>query len=126
VVSNVINKKKILKNIQPAYQYEAIVTRVIDGDTLVVQVDLGFKVWAEKTLRLARINSPELSTPAGVISREYLNKYLLVDNKGAINFLSKKLDVYGRSIAEVQVSNNSEGFLSDLLVLSGNAVYKKY
>jgi endonuclease YncB( thermonuclease family) len=125
VVSNVINKKKILKNIQPAYQYEAIVTRVIDGDTLVVQVDLGFKVWAEKTLRLARINSPELSTPAGVISREYLNKYLL-DNKGAINFLSKKLDVYGRSIAEVQVSNNSEGFLSDLLVLSGNAVYKKY
>jgi endonuclease YncB( thermonuclease family) len=115
-----------MKNIQPAYQYEAVVTRVIDGDTIVVQVDLGFKVWAEKTLRLARINSPELSTPAGVISREYLNKYLLVDNKAAINFLSKKLDVYGRSIAEVQVSNSSEGFLSDLLVVSGNAVYKKY
>lgn len=116
-----------MATIQPTYQYQAHVVRVIDGDTIVVQVDLGFKIWAEKTLRLARINSPELSTPAGIIARDYVNKYLLINNSGMIVFTSKKLDIYGRSIAEVQIKSEAEeAFLSDLVVASGNAVYKRY
>ena len=30
------------------YQYKAIITKVIDGDTVDVDIDLGFDVWLKK------------------------------------------------------------------------------
>ncbi len=42
------------------YTYSATVERVIDGDTLWVQVDLGFRVWTRQKLRLRGINTKEL------------------------------------------------------------------
>lgn len=41
------------------FQYEAVIKRVVDGDTLVVDIDLGFFVRIEQIVRLARINTPE-------------------------------------------------------------------
>jgi len=41
------------------YQYEATVIRVVDGDTLWLDIDLGFRVHMEIDVRLARINAPE-------------------------------------------------------------------
>lgn len=41
------------------FQYEAKVLRVVDGDTLVLDIDLGFFVKIQETVRLARINTPE-------------------------------------------------------------------
>jgi micrococcal nuclease len=115
-----------MSSFTPAYQYRAQVIRVVDGDTIVVQVDLGFKTFVEKILRLARINAPEKSTPEGIVAQAYLNKYLLVENNGAIHFTSKKLDIYGRSIAEVQIDKEGEAFVSDLVVSNGQGVYRKY
>jgi len=40
---------------------KAKILRWIDGDTLLVEVDLGFYVKKEEKVRLARINAPELS-----------------------------------------------------------------
>jgi micrococcal nuclease len=116
-----------MPKIEPPYQYRAKVSRVIDGDTIVALVDLGFKTWVERILRLARINAPELPTPEGIAAKEFAHQYLLVENDGEIFFTSKKLDPYGRSIAEVQAIGKTEPpNLSDLLVSSGNAVYRKY
>ncbi len=42
------------------FQYEATIKRVIDGDTLLLDVDLGFHVRIETTVRLARVNTPDL------------------------------------------------------------------
>lgn len=42
------------------YQYRARVDRVIDGDTVVCDIDLGFHVSAKQHIRLADINAPEL------------------------------------------------------------------
>jgi len=41
------------------FQYSAVVMRVVDGDTLRLNLDLGFKVHIEEIVRLARINAPE-------------------------------------------------------------------
>lgn len=41
------------------FQYEAEVLEVLDGDTIKVRIDLGFHVFTEQTVRLARINTPE-------------------------------------------------------------------
>jgi micrococcal nuclease len=43
------------------YTYKAAVIDVTDGDTIVVDIDLGFGVWLRKqSIRMAKINAPEL------------------------------------------------------------------
>jgi endonuclease YncB( thermonuclease family) len=54
------------------YEYMAKVTRVIDGDTIEVEIDLGFKIKHTTILRLSGINAPELRTPEGVAAKRYL------------------------------------------------------
>ena len=45
------------------YLYKCVVTRVVDGDTVDVDVDLGFDVWLKKQrVRLAGIDTPESRT----------------------------------------------------------------
>ena len=41
------------------YEYKGTIRRVIDGDTLVIDVDLGFHVHTVVHVRLAGINAPE-------------------------------------------------------------------
>ena len=46
---------------EPQYVYHAEVVRVIDGSTLVMNVDLGFHVWLhDETLRLTGVTAPDL------------------------------------------------------------------
>ena len=45
------------------YEYKAVVDRVIDGDTVDVDIDLGFGVWLRKQrVRLVGIDTPESRT----------------------------------------------------------------
>jgi len=45
------------------YHYKAKLVRVIDGDTIDVDIDLGFDVWLKKQrIRLAGIDAPESRT----------------------------------------------------------------
>lgn len=48
------------------YLYRANIVRVIDGDTVVANIDLGFDVWLHNEhLRLVGIDTPENRTDAG-------------------------------------------------------------
>jgi micrococcal nuclease len=41
------------------YQYKAIITKVVDGDTVDVDIDLGFEVWLRnQRIRLYGIDTP--------------------------------------------------------------------
>lgn len=42
------------------YVYKVELVRVIDGDTVIVTIDLGFDVKITRTIRLADIDTPEL------------------------------------------------------------------
>jgi len=44
------------------YEYNALITRVHDGDTFYARIDLGFWTWHESLVRLAGIDAPELGT----------------------------------------------------------------
>ena len=44
------------------YEYNAIVDRVVDGDTIKCTVDLGFSTWKKITVRMEGINTPESRT----------------------------------------------------------------
>ena len=81
------------------HTYKADLKRVIDGDTLLVVLDLGFEIFHEEKLRLANINAAELNTDAGKNSAKILQKIL----KDAPFLIVKtnKTDIYGRYVADV-------------------------
>ena len=63
------------------YTYKAKVTKVYDGDTITVDIDLGFgMIFSNQNIRLFGINAPEVrgvSKPQGIISRDGLRKMIL-------------------------------------------------
>ena len=49
---------------------------LIDGDTLWVNVDCGFKIWAKQKIRLRGIDTPSIETQKGVESFKFVSKTL--------------------------------------------------
>jgi len=52
------------------YTYKAKVIRWIDGDTLQVEIDLGFYVQTVQKIRLARIDAPEMHNSVAYRERQ--------------------------------------------------------
>ena len=92
------------------YFYIAKLDRVIDGDTIVVDVDLGFRTWVHgETLRLAGINTPEprgSTKSAGDAATAFLEEKLRRHEAILIRTEKDKQGKFGRWIAEVYVWNS--------------------
>jgi micrococcal nuclease len=108
------------------FTYYAQVKNIIDGDTIDVMVDLGFKTYVLKRLRLARINCPEKHTVNGLKAKEAVEELLPIDS--IIIFRSTRLDKYGRSVAEIyyNIHKTPRLNLSDELVNKAFAVFQSY
>jgi len=81
------------------HTYKAYVDKVVDGDTLRVSLDLGFKVRHKEILRLAKINAPERGTSGGTKATEFVKKVL-----SKVEFVvikTNKIDIYGRYVANI-------------------------
>ena len=63
------------------YEYKARVTAVYDADTITVDIDLGFHIWArDEKIRLLAIDAPEVrgvERPEGLQSRDWLRERIL-------------------------------------------------
>ena len=45
---------------EPAYRYRAKLVRVVDGDTIDLDIDLGFYIRITERVRLEGVNTPEI------------------------------------------------------------------
>lgn len=59
------------------YKYQAVVYNVVDGDTVDVQVDLGFKMYSKQRIRLAGIDTPERGQEGYDKAKDRLKELLL-------------------------------------------------
>ena len=101
------------------YEYKATVKKVVDGDTIDVVIDLGFKIQYTERIRLARINAPEMSTEEGKAVKKFVSSQL--EGKGVIIKTEKStFDKYGRWIAEVFYDDQKS--INQLLLDNGMAV----
>ena len=104
------------------YSYHALITKVIDGDTVSATVDLGFDILHRINIRLYGINAPELhgaTKEAGLKSKARLvelieNKMVIIESKSY-----NDEDKYGRSLAIIYKDNIN---INDLLVKENLAV----
>lgn len=107
------------------YNYQATVDRVIDGDTVEVTVDLGFRVALRQTVRLYGINAPELHGPtaaAGQAARDFLRKLLPAGTQILITSFKANGagDKYGRWLGKLEFADGMS--VNEEMVRTGNAV----
>lgn len=95
------------------YQYEAEVLKVIDGDTLDLFIDLGFKVGFNTRIRMIGIDTPEKWHPYGKVVKAYLQE-LLWHKKVMIDVTKK--DKYGRYLGVVYLNKGDEQSVNDHLI----------
>jgi micrococcal nuclease len=105
--------------IRPEYSYRATVVKVIDADTVDVDVALGFHVRVAIRTRLLGINAPEVATQAGKDARDYLRGVLPPGTAVIVRTYADPKDKYGRWLAELQLG---EVLINDQLVDAGHAV----
>ena len=104
------------------YTYRANVTSVYDGDTLTVDIDLGFSVVLRKqTVRLVRINTPELrgsTQERGLAARDALRERVL-GKSVILKTIKDSREKYGRWLGEVWVEGQC---INDWMLSEGLAV----
>ncbi len=97
------------------YMYKCKLIRIIDGDTLECNVDLGFNILRKSILRLQDIDAPELKTKDlvekahAMESTEALKNMILDENPEGVFYIhSKKIDSFGRCLATVILKSGLE------------------
>jgi len=106
------------------YIYKAKCLRVVDGDTLDAQVDLGFDIHKVIRVRLVGINTPESRTrdleekERGLATKAFV-KDILKKHKNYFILQSQGVGKYGRCLGEIFLGDTK---LNDLLINEGHAV----
>jgi micrococcal nuclease len=103
------------------------VTKVVDGDTIDVIIDLGFDIMFSSRVRLAGIDTPESRTTdkaeksLGLESKEYLKKNLK-DAKPIVIKTEKmnSSEKYGRILGWIYINNDTES-INDKMINDGYA-----
>jgi len=82
------------------HTYKCTILRVVDGDTVDVDIDLGFGVWMRKErIRVLGIDTPESRTrdkvekTYGIMAKEFVKSYLPV---GSVQTLQTEKDGTGK------------------------------
>lgn len=106
------------------YEYKIKrLVKVIDGDTIDVEIDLGFDVSTTQRLRLAGIDTPESRTvdprekTAGLFVKEWLTKTL---SEGSFIVKTTKLDnseKYGRMLGTLYKGTEKESINEKMIRL---------
>jgi micrococcal nuclease len=98
------------------------VIKVVDGDTIDVDIDLGFSISYSQRLRLAGIDTPEsrttdkLEKTLGLESKEYL-KYKLKDAKKIVVKTEKpdSSEKYGRILGWIYLDGNDKSINEQMI-----------
>lgn len=110
------------------YEYRVKnITKIVDGDTIDVDIDLGFNISYSQRVRLAGIDTPESRTKdlkekaLGIESKEYL-KYKLKDAKLIVIKTEKpdSSEKYGRILGWLYIDGNTVS-INDQMIEDGYA-----
>ena len=94
------------------YEYKAIISKVVDGDTIDATIDLGFKTWKKIRVRMEGINPPESRTrdleekKLGLAAKARLKEILEYNNNECVLKVSG-VGKFGRALASVYVDTLS-------------------
>lgn len=109
------------------YKYNVKITKVVDGDTVDVDIDLGFGVWLHKErVRIMGIDTPESRTRDkveklfGLASKEKLKELLPLSSMQVL--VVEEYDAkgkFGRILGDFEIEDTK---VTDILIEEGHAV----
>lgn len=106
------------------YEYNATLIKVVDGDTLRLNVDLGCDIYTNLTVRLFGIDTPERGTQEGHEASEAVKDWFFTkapEGRVKLYTVKDKREKYGRYLATVASPNNLELSLNAYLIQEGHA-----
>ena len=108
------------------YEYGGTVKKVIDGDTVLITVDLGFRIYFDMPIRLYGIDTPELHSKDADEKLKATNAKVYVEKKidGKRVTVKTKMEQekYGRWLADIYYEENKEiRWLNSELITQGYA-----
>lgn len=110
------------------WHYRATVTRILDGDTMEVLVDVGFDMTRHTRVRLLGVDCPEFRTKdyaekhRAIQARDFVIDLCPVDSEVLIR--TEKDDSFGRYLADVWVlrHDGTRTNLVDQIIANGHGV----
>tara|TARA_B100000029_G_scaffold474789_1_gene517466 strand:- start:182 stop:634 length:453 start_codon:yes stop_codon:yes gene_type:complete len=111
------------------FEYRVKITRVVDGDTVDAELDLGFNIIYKERIRLMGIDTPESRTrnkvekKLGLKSKARLKELISIHKGNIILRTSKEgKGKFGRILGSLVISDNGvEVNLNDIMIAEGNA-----
>lgn len=106
------------------YTYAIEIVRVVDGDTLEADIDLGFNIVAREFIRLYDVDTPEVygryAEPAGALASQFTKDWL--EGQTGLILDSRRYDArgkYGRCLGEIFRPDDPVS-LNDALIHAGH------
>ena len=97
------------------HEYNCTIRKVVDGDTIDVDIDLGFNTWINnERVRLYGIDTPESRTrdleekKFGLFAKSIVEKYLPVGSKQVLVTHLDKVGKFGRTLGEFRIFDSGE------------------
>jgi len=97
------------------HTYKCTILRVVDGDTVDVDIDLGFGVWMRKErIRVLGIDTPESRTRDktekiyGNLAKEFVKDFLPIGSKQTLVTEKDKTGKFGRILGKFLVYDKKE------------------
>ena len=114
------------------YEYSCKILRVIDGDTVDVDIDLGFGVWMHKErIRLYGIDTPESRTrdleekKYGLIAKEQINSFMPAGSMQTLVTVKDKTGKFGRILGKFLIHDkktDTQMTINDWMIREHHAV----
>ena len=101
------------------YEYKAVITNVVDGDTFDMDIDLGFHIHIHERVRLLGVDTPEKfgeEKELGLIMKEFAE----------VNFLGKEV-IIRPTKANADINTDSFGrWLVNVVLMDGREISEIY
>ena len=114
------------------YEYRCKVLRVVDGDTVDVDIDLGFGVWMHKErIRLHGIDTPESRTrdleekKYGLLAKQMIKNFMPVGSMQTLVTTKDKAGKFGRILGKFVIydkKTDAQMTINDWMIREHHAV----
>ena len=114
------------------YEYRCKILRVVDGDTVDIDIDLGFGVWIHKDrVRLYGIDTPESRTKDleekkyGLIAKEQIKSFMPVGSMQTLVTVKDKTGKFGRILGKFLIHDkktDTQMTINDWMIREHHAV----
>ena len=125
---DIIREDDILYLDRKLYTYKAVVAKIVDGDTVDLDIDLGLNMWSKSTrIRLLNINTPEVrgkEREAGLAAKRFLENVIPRGCGVYIITAKDKRGKYGRLLGTIYDYTGTN--INTLLLEEGHAKFVKY